>query len=337
MLKLVHSMLPAILIAILISPIVLSQDRSTAIEAIQNESDEMRKELIQRYRSSPLFGELLSKNSKIKGAARRLNEKIDAKTDWRDETKQLDQLLFDLESKIEEANFQASIKESKTVALHLGNMIANVELLKNGIEDAVTILDRPIDLQGPEFGLSLPEAQEPDALNSPLILGPEIDTDPGALNLPPVLGPSPEVELLPSPDSGYVELPEVPMVQPVPGELVLPELTIPTPENSIADGGNQRVLKPQLDQQSQHGLQPLDNRNQAPAQVPRLQGPQALSYGGRYVQPRTRVFSTPIQVEVFTFSRGGFGYQPYGGYRGGYGGYRAYGGYGGGRSCPYGR
>jgi len=146
--------------------------------------------------------------------------------------------------------------------------------------------------------------------------------DPGALNSPLIMGP----EGAPESPLSVLELPQI-TVDEDPGALVLPDLTMPTPENTVAgDNPYRQTLKPQLNDQT---------GNQFELQ-PRMQAPQALPYGGSYIPSPTRRLSVPIQVEFFSISRG---YIPYGGYRSrGYSGYRPYGGgYGGGRYCPYGR
>ncbi len=329
--NLIRSTLPALLMAILLSPFAFAQsDRSVAIDAIKTESDAMRQELIQRYRSSPVFGKLLSKNSKIKGAARRLEERLKDGADLQTETKRLDQLLFDLESTIEEANFQASIEESKLVLLRLGGMIANLEKLKNGTGVAPGTPSVKDELLGTEFDPVATSPPRPGTLNSPLIMGAD-----GAQEVQRLTN----LEMAPESAQSVLEVPRITLDEPSPGGLVLPDLTVPTPENSMADNGqNRTVLKPPLLDQSgdEIALLPFDNRNPSQGRIPRMQSPQALSYGGSYIAPRTRFNNASVQVEFFSISRG-FGYQPYGGYvpRGywPYGGF----GYGGGSYCPYGR
>jgi len=208
------------------------------------------------------------------------------------------------------------------------------------------------DLLGVEFApLQQQEIQQPSALNSPLIIGPENQVQSDAL---PAAGLVP----VPPPPISVVETPRVDVNEPAPGELVLPDLTIPTPENTALDSFGKSTEPIEL--------LPLDgNAVELPAErrlirpQPQLQSPQALNYGSRVYSSRSRIQVVPIQVEFFSVSRG-IGYQPYGGYGSGYGSpygsgyrpgygsygrppinYRPYGGYGrsngGGRYCPYSR
>jgi len=182
------------------------------------------------------------------------------------------------------------------------------------------------------------------------------------------MGPQIDVPQMPQ---SVLELPRVTMDEPAPDALVLPDLTMPTPENTGARlREDRRALKPQFETRpsEQIELLPFDNdsdravsdlltqpravpvqpRMQSPLPRPQLQSPQALNYGSRSYSSRSRIQLVPVQIEFFSVSRG-FGYQPYGGYRSGYGsgfgsgygynyrppygGYRPYGGYGG-RDCP---
>jgi len=175
----------------------------------------------------------------------------------------------------------------------------------------------------------------------------------------PLLMPPPPIQLEPDPQVGPVqsvlEIPRVTPEEPAPGALILPELTMPTPENTRADfTEDRRVLRPQIDVRPENEIQllPFDNRDSVQTRKPQMQTPQALPYGSA-ASPRSRLLSVPVQVEFFTVTRryvpyggyGSYGYnnRPYGSYRpspprgyrpvGGYG-YRP-GGYGyGGRDCP---
>ena len=197
----------------------------------------------------------------------------------------------------------------------------------------------------PKIGPPLPSPtplpappQLPD-LNAPLIMSPQVQ---------PPQEMYPRLDLGSEPSQSVLEVPRVTIDETAPGMLVLPDLTIPTPENTAAEPlEGQRVLRPQLDVGPQGRDLLPDNRDFAQQRVPRLQSPQALNYGSRAYSSRSRI-QLPIQIEFYSASRS-FGYQPYGGYGGGYrtrssyrpyGGYapRGYGGgYGGGRSCPYSR
>ena len=205
-------------------------------------------------------------------------------------------------------------------------------------------------LQLPELDLpnsDLPDLQLPqiDELDAPLVMLPP----------PPQLEPS-------APPVTVLELPRVAPDELAPGELVLPELTMPTPENSTADfGQSRRALRPQIAPAPTEELQllPFDNREPAQVARPQMTTPRALPYGSAGVGQGSygnnagasrlgRLLSVPVQVEVITQTRG---YVPYGGYRSfnfqyrpsgyrssvprGYRpGYAPYGGYGG-RDCPY--
>ena len=175
-------------------------------------------------------------------------------------------------------------------------------------------------------------AQPSTDLHAPLVIVPPV---------PNVLIPQ-SSEVIPPPL--VLDVPRIAIDEPAPGELVLPDLTIPTPENTTVDPlENRRSLKPQFEVQRQVQIEPAIPQ-------PRLQSPQALNYGNSY-SSRSRLQIVPLQVEVFSVNRG-YGYQPYGGYSGYRPGYRSsyrsgygssyrsgsYGGYGGGsRYCPYGR
>ena len=213
-------------------------------------------------------------------------------------------------------------------------------------------------LQLPE--LDLPDLQPPDLvlpqLDAPLVM-PQLDA--------PLVMPRPQnQEFIPLPQfepevpTTVLEVPRVTIDEPAPGELVLPELTMPTPENSTADfGQNRSVLRPQIAPGEELQLLPLDNREPAQARRPQMTTPRALPYGNSGLGNSAaygnnaaasrlgRLLSVPVQVEVFTERRG---YVPYGGYRSfnfeyrpsnyrpsyprGYrsGGYAPYGG----RDCP---
>ena len=190
------------------------------------------------------------------------------------------------------------------------------------------------DLLDIEFAPLQPETQQaqplPD-LEAPLILGDRVE-------LPPP--PSPRRQSGPL---SVLEVPPVTMDGPASGALVLPDLTMPTPENTRVDAFDRTSLKPRI------GVQPNDRFELPPE--PRLQAPRALSYGAGTLssRPQFGVYRAPLQIEIFSANRG-FGFQSYGGYRsGGYGyrpngygygyggGYRPYGGYRGGQYCPYGR
>ena len=218
------------------------------------------------------------------------------------------------------------------------------------------------ELLGADFEpLQNQPAQQVPELNAPLIMGPQVQRPQDVL---------PQME-------SVLEVPRVTIDERAPGELVLPDLTIPTPENTAIDSRmNRRSLKPKFEVRPPDPieLRPFDDDDaaqigeQIPAQPrstfvqPRMQTPQVLNYGSRAYSSRSRLLSVPIQVEFFSTSRS-FGYQPYGaygpgyrsnygsGYRSSYGsgfrsGYGSYGRppagyrpYGGGdpRYCPYGR
>jgi hypothetical protein len=221
--------------------------------------------------------------------------------------------------------------------------------------------------------------QLPD-LNAPLLMGqpasqrrldripdPQLGPDP-LLAPAPQLAPVAPVPQLPTPELGppqsVLEIPRVTADEPAPGELILPELTMPTPENTAAFPDQQRVLRPQLNVQPQDELEllPFDDADSIQARTPQMRTPKALPYGtnafgsnvygsnGRSAySSRSRLLAVPIQVEFYSVTQrylpyGGFGYgnRPYGSFRPGYspggyrpaGGYVPYGGYGG-RDCPY--
>lgn len=222
-----------------------------------------------------------------------------------------------------------------------------------------------LDLLGADFEpLQTQTAQAIPELNAPIIMGPTFREN---------------QESIPQLDS-VLEPPRVTIDEPAPGALLLPDLTIPTPENTAMDSfENRRSLKPQLGVQPPDPIEllPFDNgdvaelrpqsratlaqpRMQSPQmQSPQMRSPQALNYGSRTYSSRSRLQVVPIQVEFYSVSRG-FGYQSYGGYRGGlgfgyntgypasygrppvgfrpYGGYVPYGGFGrgngGGAYCP---
>lgn len=196
-------------------------------------------------------------------------------------------------------------------------------------------------LLGADFDpLQEQNAQSSTDLHAPLVIVPPV---------PNALIPQ-SSEVIPPPL--VLDVPRIAIDEPAPGELVLPDLTIPTPENTTVDPlENRRSLKPQFEVQRQVQIEPAIPQ-------PRLQSPQALNYGNSY-SSRSRLQIVPLQVEVFSVNRG-YGYQPYGGYSGYRPGYRSsyrlgygssyrsgygssyrpgsYGGYGGGsRYCPYGR
>jgi len=195
------------------------------------------------------------------------------------------------------------------------------------------------DLLGADFNpLQEQNAQPSTDLHAPLVLVPPVP------NLP-----VPQTsEVIPPPIS-VLELPRIAIDEPAAGELVLPDLTIPTPENTTVDPlENRRSLKPQFEVQPPAQIEPV-----LPQPRPRMQSPQALNYGGSAYSSRSRIQIVPIQVEYYSVNRS-YGYQPYGGYGGyrsgygssyrpSYGGYSrsparsAYGGAGGSRYCPYGR
>ena len=218
------------------------------------------------------------------------------------------------------------------------------------------------DLLGADFeplqGQVNPEL--PD-LNSPLILGP-----------PEQRQWQPQTEVIPEPQS-VLTVPRVGTDEPAPDALVLPDLTMPTPDNTAFESrDNRRSLKPQStvqppdpiellpfndDQSTELRTQPRTPQTQQGLLTPRMQSPQALNYGNRAYSSRSRIQVVPVQIEFFSVSRGiGYPYGGYGaayrsGYRGGiggygrppvgyspYGGYVPYGGYGrgysGGRNCP---
>lgn len=211
------------------------------------------------------------------------------------------------------------------------------------------------DLLGADFApLQNQAAQQLPELNSPLIMGPQVPR---------------QQEMLPQLES-VMEVPRVIIDEPPPSELLLPDLTMPTPENTAMESReNRRSLKPQFEVQPQDRIELLPYGNGAVTEPsrqvftqprsfpqsssfpqPRMQTPQALNYGSQAYSSRSRIQFVPVQVEFYSGSRS-FGYQPYGGYRAsyssgyrsGYGsfgrppvGYRPYGG-GDGRYCPYGR
>ena len=180
-----------------------------------------------------------------------------------------------------------------------------------------------------EFAPLKPVPQLPD-LHAPLVMGPQENE---------------KQERSKEPKS-VIEVPQVQSNDAAPKVLVLPNLTIPTPENTAADRvDSQTVLRPGFGERSDDDLQllPFNERNDARLRQPTLQPPRALPYGSnsRSFYSSTRRLAVPIQVEFFSFGNFGFqpfpayGYRPYGGYVP-YGGYRSYGGFGG-RNCPYGR
>jgi len=199
------------------------------------------------------------------------------------------------------------------------------------------------DLLDADFApLQTQTAQPSPELNAPLILGPQVQR-------PQQAGRSMD---------SVLEIPRVAADEPAPGELLLPDLTIPTPQNTASDSfENRRSLKPQLEVRPPDPIEllPFDDgdvsdlrtKPRAIRPQPRIQTPQALNYGSQAWSSRSRIQVAPIQVEFFSVNRG-FGYQPYGGYGGysgyrrppvsyrPYGGYVPYGGYGG-RYCPSGR
>lgn len=209
------------------------------------------------------------------------------------------------------------------------------------------------------------DQQLPD-LHAPLLLGPPAPQRSGETIPQPQIGPlaplAPVPQLAPvapvpmlpppqsAPSQSVLDIPRVTAEEPAPGALVLPELTMPTPENTGAVE-NQHVLRPQLDVRPQAELEllPFDDRNSIQARQPQMRTPRALPYGNSSQQ---RQLAVPIQIEFFTVTRryapyggygsGGYGYRSYGSSRSPYGsgGYRPSGGYApygygrGGRDCP---
>lgn len=211
-------------------------------------------------------------------------------------------------------------------------------------------LEAPLNLPAPsDFSVAPREPGSLPSLESPVVPESAIAPDyPASI--------TPRQSTVPR---SVLEIPRVTMDEPAPESLVLPDLTVPTPENSAADFRQGRtVLRPQLEPQRRDNLQllPFDSQESIQTRTPRLQAPQPLPYGTygnrtRTESARSRLMSIPIQVEFYSV-RGSYGYQPYGGFvpqSYGYGsgyrsGYRPYGGYGyrpnngyrGGRNCPNG-
>jgi len=214
------------------------------------------------------------------------------------------------------------------------------------------------DLLEADFAPLHQTTQSNTELNSPLILGPELQANG---NLPA----KPELVPIPPPPSSVLEVPSADNEKRPTGELasasaseeiILPELTMPTPENTTADlQEGLTVLRPRFDdrQQAPVDLLPFNGRDDRQLPKPRMQAPQALNYGSQTSATPSRL-QVPIQFEFYSVNRsfgysplsglgvGGFNagfnrpavYQPFGGYVP-YGGYGR--GYGGGRYCPSGR
>ena len=319
-----------------------------ATTAIQNESNQLRQDLILTYRNSSLFGELIATNAKIKGAARRAAQQTENKTDWQSETRKLDQLVLELESLIEEANFQDGMAQSKTISRRLGNLITNIEALKPQQKTLIESSNVPAeiseepgtlpDLLGTEFDplAPLPTTQPTnspsfeDALRAPIIM----DGDSPVPTFDESFTPQPK-SVLETSDRIDAPFPveETPVLQ-------VPNLTAPSPE--LTGFGDVDLLPlPGTDPQIQNLPQPT-------LQAPRPMLPTGTHYGSSNERLGSRLLSLPIQVEFFSFNPGGnFGYLPYGGFGGvgGHGGFQSHGGYrsyrppynGGGRYCPNGR
>ena len=168
------------------------------------------------------------------------------------------------------------------------------------------------DLQGfdplPELGpVELPEAGPEDFRIGPPILEPAF-TSPRESNS--VLEP-PQFSF-DEPAPGDYQ-PARDDYQTVPGQLTLPELTAPTPDNSQADHYPAHDLsEPELDPQWQQRKVPATSLRQ-----PRLTAPQPMSY--RPVSPYGNV-GRSFQIQVYSvkpnyrYQPRGYGYQPYGGY-----------------------
>lgn len=306
-------------LATLFSGSVWSQTPAEQVDALKKDSEKMRRLLIEQYSTSQLFGELLAKNSRIRGTARRLKDRMKSGASWRKEAAALDQLLFDLETKIEQANFQASLAESAEVSKQLGSMVSNINSLKRGgIESGAVNPQQPdpgslTSVVETEFAPIAPPGNRPEDINSPLIIGSKV-----VLPAPPRLE---FVEPQNAPDI-VVDIPD-PVIGADANEAVqLPDLTIPSPE-IVEQDLTQTLLKPlTLPAEPQ-----VFDRNR----LPHLQAPVPLNYQNNVLPTRPR-FTVPIQFEFHSFNPGGFiGYQPYGGYWGSWG----FGGYGyGGRHCP---
>lgn len=327
MLKTQCSLLLVIIFAVAVGDNSHGQDYSAAASSLEEESNSLRQLLIKSYRSNSLFGELLLKNSKIRGSARKLKSKIESGDDWKSDASKLDQLIFDLESKIGEANSEDSLAESKSVSKVIGSMVASIAAI-NGVDTVETSLRNPQpadpgslnDLLATEYQ-PLVGSMASSELNAPLIMGQGLESE----IPPPDLvfdAPSPQT-VLENPLELLAPTESDPLL------LELPDLTRPSPD-IVESGVGQAVLKPLL---------VPDQNNVAPFRIPRMQAPAPLNYGNNVLPVRDRLLSVPIQFEFHSFNPGGiFGYQPYGGYQSrGYGGYRGYGGGGGGRYCPYGR
>lgn len=324
-----------------------SSDRATSLQSVQNESNLLRKDLIDTYKTNPLFGELISKNAKINGAARRLSQQIEneASTDWQTESMKLDLLVFELETLIEEANFRGQINESIIVAKRLGNLLATIESIKSNSLIGVVETSDP----GKLVDQTLPDQIQPDLLGTefdplaPLENATKLESATsinGGTDIysPLIMDGQSELLLSGQPKSVLetgqrvdAAAPQLSFSSEETQLLQVPDLTAPTPELTGFDfntrGGN-ALLPPNVELQPQRALRPA------------LQAPQPLGFD--YADPnasrRSRLLAVPIQFEFFSFNPGGyFGYQPYGGYTG-RGGFHGHGGYrsfhsGGGGNC----
>ncbi|QEG25240.1 hypothetical protein [Mariniblastus fucicola] len=176
------------------------------------------------------------------------------------------------------------------------------------------------DLLDADFAPLQTNAQQLPELNSPLIMGEQ------QVQLPPV------PQVFPQQPQSVLETPGAVINQSAPEQLILPDLTIPTPENTAATSReDRRSLKPQFDALSQDRIEllPFDNDDtpslQARIRIPQMSTPQALNYRSQTYTSRSLLRTLPIQIEFFSETQS-FGYQPYGVYRPGGYGYRSYGG-----------
>lgn len=205
------------------------------------------------------------------------------------------------------------------------------------------------DLLRAEFAPLNPATNSPEQLpdlNAPLLMPPQglpqqslpqqsREVGP-KVQLPPVpqLPPAPQLAAPQlGPPASVLEIPRVTPGEPAPEALLLPELTMPTPENSGAGVSEERrVLRPQLEARSEDQLEllPFDDRDSIRARTPQMRTPQALPYGAngssglgsnsRTYRSRSRLVAIPLQIEFFTVTQryvpyGGYGVRPYGGYR----------------------
>lgn len=315
--RITYAVFTSLALATVFSCAAWSQTPDRKASSLANESDAMRRLLIEHYSESQLFGELLSKNAKIRGTAGRLKKRMESDADWSREAASLDQLLLDLETKIEQANFQDSRTASGEVSRQLGIMVSRINSLKRGSDtEAVPpqAADSGILTSVVETDFAPPETgNRPQDLNAPLIMGSQDDLK----NPPPIEFPGPRT----IPDN-TIEIPAPAPDLDANGVVQLPDLTVPSPE-IVEQNLTQTLLKPLSLPAEPH----VFDRNR----LPHLQAPVPLNYGNNVLPSRPR-FTIPIQFEFHTFNPGGFfGYQPYGGYWGN----RGYGGYGtGGRYCP---